>query len=558
MGLKKRLVARLFFAWGLTPIGMATFALSATPDAPGLEDVQLGERGNQTRIALLCFTACTIERRSNTEFVLHGVGADFSLDLSARSKFVSAFTMASYGSGSLMRVDVNQAVDYAKANICAVDGRAAACVDLFFATGKRADLAGGRAATSPEPAAYQNPPGNSSKPALRESAAGSWDIAAEVSGEIRYFPNEAAFPGQFDHWQPSFTLESDIRWETDDRKHQFVFTPFFRLDGRDDERTHADLREAYYRFNADDNWSLTVGAAKVFWGRTESRHLVDIINQTDAIEDIDDEDKLGQPMANLTILKNWGTLDFFVMSGFRTRTFPGMDGRLRFQLVVDMQNPIFERDARRRAFDYAARYSHYIGNWDFGISLFHGTSREARFAFAPGGSLTPVYDKITQGGIDFQYTKDAWLWKAEVIAREGHGDTFLASVAGVEYTQYQIFGTNSDLGFLAEYQYDGRDEGLVMESFGTAFAAPVTAANNDIFAGTRLALNDLQDTSALVGVTVDADDQSMGMFIEAQRRLGQNWTAELESRLFFNIDPANIAAALRDDDFMTFKLTRYF
>ena len=142
--------------------------------------------------------------------------------------------------------------------------------------------------------------------------------------------------------------------------------------------------------------------------------------------------------------------------------------------------------------------------------------------------------------------------------REGQGDTFFASVAGFEYTLYQIFGRAWDLGLLAEYLYDGRDEGFVAEPFGLATAAPVTVFQNDVFAGARLALNDTQDTSMLAGASIDADDQTMSMFIEAERRLGQNWTVEFESRLFFNVDPDNIADAFRDDDFMTLRLTRYF
>ena len=395
--------------------------------------------------------------------------------------------------------------------------------------------------------------------AAMPARAGEWEFDAELAGEVRYFPYDPMFPLQLNDWQPSFAFTPELRWETEDRKHQLVIIPFVRLDAKDDERTHFDLREGYYRFNSDNNWSLTVGAAKVFWGRTESRHLVDIINQTDAVEDIDEEDKLGQPMLNLTVLNDWGALDFFVMSGFRDRTFPGVEGRLRFGQVVDTDNAIFERDARRGAVDYAARYSHYIGNWDFGVSVFHGTSREPRFAITPGSvNLLPVYDKITQGSIDLQYTKDAWLWKMEAIVREGHGDTFFASVAGFEYSIYQVFGTSADLGLLAEYQYDGRDEGFVAESFGMALAAPVAAGNNDVFAGARLGFNDAQDASALVGLSVDADDQTMGMFIEAERRIGQNWTAELETRLFFNVDPANVANFFRDDDFMTLRVTRYF
>ena len=389
--------------------------------------------------------------------------------------------------------------------------------------------------------------------------AGEWDIGAEVAGELRYFPNDPLYAGQFDHLQPSLAIEPDIRWESDDRKHQIVLVPYARIDSRDEERTHVDLREGYYRYNAGAGWSLTLGAVKVFWGRTESRHLVDIVNQTDAVEDIDEEDKLGQPMANLTLINDWGTLNLFVMSGFRTRTFPSVDGRLRFALPVDTDAEIINRDWGRGAVDVAARYSHYIGNWDFGVSVFHGTSREPRFAIDLANQrIRPVYDTITQGGVDLQYTKDAWLWKLEAIVREGHGDVFAAAVGGFEYTLYQIFGGNADLGLLAEYQYDGRDDNMVLETAGPAFVAPVAFGDNDIFAGARLALNDLQDTSLLAGATVDANDAFIGMFVEAQRRVGQNWTAELEARLFLNADPQNAAFPIRDDDFMTLRITRYF
>ena len=394
-----------------------------------------------------------------------------------------------------------------------------------------------------------------SAPAL----AGELDFGAEIAGEIRYFPHDALLPEQFDHAQPSGYIQPELRWEADDRKHQITVIPFFRYDGQDDERTHFDIREAFYRYNADSGWSLTLGAAKIFWGRTESRHLVDIINQTDAVEDIDEEDKLGQPMAHLNVIRNWGSLDFFLMSGFRDRTFPGVEGRLRFDLAVDTDDPIFERDWRRGAVDVAGRYSHYIGNWDFGVSLFHGTSREPRFNIAPDGqSLRPVYDKITQGSVDLQYTQDAMLWKLEAIVREGHGDTFFASVAGFEYTFYQIFGSNADLGLIGEYQYDGRDDGFVAEDFGPTLEAPVTVADNDAVGGFRLGLNDTQDTALLFGTTIDTADASMGMFIEGERRIGQNWKAQLEARLFFNVDPENVANAFRDDDFLTFRVTRFF
>ena len=129
-------------------------------------------------------------------------------------------------------------------------------------------------------------------PALAEGV----DVGGEVAAELRLFPSEGRFSGQFERWQPSLTFEPDIRWSSDGGAHGIVFVPFARLDGQDGERTHVDIREGYYRYVADQGWSLTLGLAKVFWGRAESRHLVDIVNQTDSVEDIDEEDKLGQPM----------------------------------------------------------------------------------------------------------------------------------------------------------------------------------------------------------------------------------------------------------------------
>jgi hypothetical protein len=62
-----------------------------------------------------------------------------------------------------------------------------------------------------------------------------------------------------------------------------------------------------------DTWELRAGTSKVFWGVAESQQLADNINQTDLVEDIDQEDKLGQPLVNLSLVRDWGNLDLFVL-----------------------------------------------------------------------------------------------------------------------------------------------------------------------------------------------------------------------------------------------------
>jgi hypothetical protein len=303
-----------------------------------------------------------------------------------------------------------------------------------------------------------------------------------------------------------------------------------RLDETDDERSLADLREVYWAKEAED-YELLIGVNTVFWGVTESVHLVDIINQTDAVADIDSEDKLGQPMINLELQRDWGLVSIYVLPYFRERTFAGEDGRLRTPLPVDTENPQYESSDEENHVDLALRYSHYVGNIDIGVSAFNGTSREARLLpNANGSELIPFYDQIDQLGLDLQYTGDAWLWKLEAIARETQNDSFTAAVGGFEYTFYQV-----------------ADDG-----------EPVTLADNDLFAGVRLALNDTQDTAVLAGVGYDLETSETYVNIEADRRLGENYVLELRARLFTSAEPTDTSYAIENDDYLQLQLSRYF
>ena len=313
------------------------------------------------------------------------------------------------------------------------------------------------------------------------------------------------------------------------------------------ERSLLDLKEAYWAFEGRD-FELLVGANTVFWGVTESVHLVDIINQTDFAGDIDGEDKLGQPMVSLTLQRDWGEISAFVLPYFRERTFAGSDGRFRPPLPVDTDNPLYGSSDGEEHIDFALRYSHYIGDVDIGLHAFSGTSREPRFVpAADGQSLLPLYDQVDQVGVDLQYTNDAWLWKLEAIVRDGSADTFAAAVGGFEYTIYQVGESSADVGLLLEYQYDGRDA-----------REPVSIADNDVFAGTRLAFNDVQDTAVLAGLSYDVETGETFVNIEAERRFGDNWFSELRVRVFSGARLGESTYWLHTDDYVQLGITRHF
>ncbi len=376
----------------------------------------------------------------------------------------------------------------------------------------------------------------------------SWDIAGNVEVQSRLFTQDALWPGQASQvGQVSVALSAELRWRSALGNQRASIIPYARWDGTDDERSIFDLREAYWAYEADA-FELLIGANTVFWGVTESVHLVDIVNQTDAVADIDGEDKLGQPMVNLALQRDWGLVSIYLLPYFRERTFAGIDGRLRSPLPVDADSSQFASSQGDNHLDLAIRYSHYIGDVDIGLSLFSGTSREPRLVpSANGTTLLPHYDQIDQVGVDLQYTRDAWLWKLEAIVRDGFSETFAAAVGGLEFTFYQVRDSAADIGLLVEYQYDGRAE-----------LEPFTIADNDVFVGTRLALNDIQNTAVLAGVAYDIDTGEAFVNVEAERRIGDDFFLELRLRAFAGAGPADRTFALARDDYLQLQIARYF
>lgn len=370
----------------------------------------------------------------------------------------------------------------------------------------------------------------------------------QIAFEPRFFLRSPAYNGQMSGVQLSGFIEPELRWRSEDRNTELRLTPFLRLDARDDERTHADVREAYVQRTFGDV-DMLFGISRVFWGVAEARHLVNIINQVDAVEDINEEDFLGQPMFRLGRQTDVGRFDVFLMPGFRARTFPGRAGRLRSPVVIDSDGALYESSKARRRPEFALRYSHFFGDLDLGLHVFHGTGREPeRFTAADGGrKLVPHYNVITQVGADLQYTRDAWLWKFEGLIREGQGDTFAAAVAGVEYTIFQFAESNTDVGLLAEALYDGRDDDVFP-----------TAMERDFFLGTRLTFNDVSGTNVLAGILWDLDEGPTFLRMEAGRRIGQDWKIEAEGSVFFEQDENDLMFPLRRDSFLTLRLSRFF
>ena len=376
---------------------------------------------------------------------------------------------------------------------------------------------------------------------------GEIELFGELSIEIRNFQNEGLFGQKKDH--SSYTFSPELYFESEGGKDFFSIKPKFRKDAEDNERNLEDLQELQWT-HVGKNYETKIGIRKDFWGVTETAHRVDIINQTDAVESFDGEDKLGQPMINLSLERDWGVLDLYALIGSRERTYAGNNGRLRMPFIVDTHNPIYESSEEENKIDFAIRWNHYYDDLELAISHFSGNTREPLLIPAQDGNsikLLPKYDLIDQTGLEALYIIEGWALKLETITRSGQGDRFTALTTGFEYTQTGVFETVLDLGWIIELNHDDREE------------------HSPHAIGTRFSFNDIDDSQLLLGVLWNESTGETNVFIEGSKRIGARSKLSIEGFVFnggkkvkgnnFDFNKANPLDFLQEEDFLRMELT---
>lgn len=380
-------------------------------------------------------------------------------------------------------------------------------------------------------------------------------VIAEISAWTQFYSGPPEYSGQVEGVIP--VLDGSVRFEysANDAADRFVFEPHGRYDIRAGTDL-IDLKEAYYSHKGD-NWEFLIGAHTLFWGTTETRHLVNVINQVDLAGDVVHENFLGQPMVNLNLVSDTlGTLELYGLFGFRPRDHPDTSDRLRISLPINDGAALYEGSEAEKHLAFAVRHANQIDlgalGLDYGVYYFHGMNREPRFDLdATIDTLTPVpaYDIMEQVGVDAVLAYENLQLKFEGIWRQTELNSFTAAVAGFEYTLPELAGMN--IGLIGEYLYDGRST--------DPFTNAPTAFQNDIAGGVRVDFNDVRGTNLLAGMTYDLDDSSKSVSVEFRTRLRDDLLLSIDGRAFLDLTPAAFGAIIPEDDsFIRTKVTMFY
>ena len=121
-------------------------------------------------------------------------------------------------------------------------------------------------------------------------------------------------------------------------------------------------------------------------------------------------------MLALSLYKEIGDINLYIMPYFRERIFPGNKGRPRYAVEIDKDSVTFESSEKEKRIDLAIRFSKVIDDFDIGISHFRGNARDPELNVNQSTlKLNPYYPILSQTSIDIQATKESWLYKLEAL-----------------------------------------------------------------------------------------------------------------------------------------------
>lgn len=347
-----------------------------------------------------------------------------------------------------------------------------------------------------------------------------------------------------------------------------------RLDQQDPARTILVVEEAWAQWKFKP-FKLKVGFDLLNWTATEAFHPADIFNSRNLDSDLQNYEKVGEPMVSLAVKTPVGRFTLYHMPTFVQPILPSPASRLSFspgqELGVSRLDVSGKLTDRWFAPQFGLRWRYAFDNADISMHAIHHQDRSQPSVIILDNAPSALFQTVTQIGGTYQHVVEAFVLKLEAAWRifhkpsdEEQGILFLDGSNGRPDHGRVAFGLEYGLSHEA-----GSESTLLLEAQSLVGTSRETASmldtfQADVLVGYRFAFNDASSTSFIISGIADVEhlDEFIGSF-SCERRFGETWIAKVSVRVLHTGDPVSQLEAkplqrLRESDYVGLQLTRHF
>lgn len=350
-----------------------------------------------------------------------------------------------------------------------------------------------------------------------------------------------------------------------------------RVGAIDEDRSNLVVEEAWAQWRSK-YLRVFAGVQLVTWTATEAFHPADVINSRNFDGNVENPDKIGEPMVSVNLRLAGVHLTGYYMPVRMDPILPGGSSRLSFgDAGVSLGDPLWAGrdgtlDDGHFEHQWAARLATTLGSADVALHAIQHNDRGQPgvaidvFDAAPGagGSPTPrpVYSFVTQFGLTYAHAISDFVVKLEGAHRrfeDAHDNLEYVLVAGGDKPDHTVVAAGIEYG----WSYEGAGQAtLILE--GQAILdvddaeqrKALSPFQRDALVGYRHDFDDVAGTNLTLGAIVDLEgDAVLGTFT-FRRRIGETWSVAADARLTFAGD--GLLEAIDGSHFAQLTLARHF
>lgn len=372
--------------------------------------------------------------------------------------------------------------------------------------------------------------------------------AAEVNVEARHYKSDSHVQDD-DHFALTGRYHAAKKFENDVRLSWEIYG---RYDPKDDNSTHLDARELYFRVPVTSEIEVEAGFKPLAWGVVASKSVVNVADQLDRLEGLTSREKLGRPMVGATISQGSVQVKVHRLLWNRTRDFPG--ARKRLTIPVDRRRDAFI-DSSECSSSYAARFQQSFSRADLGLTYYNGVNIDPSITaeqLNDESVAVLTYGAVEVWGVYSSFEIGPWLINAEGAHRREFYGVEKSLVAGLERRFDGFLQGNIQLNL--EYLYDSRKN-----------HTSTLLSSNHAYVSASYVFNDFSNTRISLTGYIGLGDAPSAYDLSVSRTFSGIWNLAMSLRKFDDLDfvgslfsgaPAD--SLNQNNDNLELKLTRFF
>ena len=351
-----------------------------------------------------------------------------------------------------------------------------------------------------------------------------------------------------------------FEWQLKSGEHEARLRGFGRWDARDSKRNLAAVEEAFVQWKRD-RLRVRLGADIVNWSATEAFHPADVLNARNLDSDIENFEKLGEPMLALQLGVGEATqLQLLLMPMYVDSAFPSPHSRLNLGPPgTDLQDRArrFDRHgdstSSRYGMQYALRVQRTIGSAEVAAHFMEHLDRLQGLPVLDLGDGKPalVFQTQRQLGITYQQAfENGVLAKVEAAwnrFRQPGDPAAVARAANIAFAgepfpdrDHALYA--GGLEYAVEHGWGASTfvlEGQAIAGVDRAFWPTLTLFPRNALLGYRLALSTADSRELRVAFIVNLDEPAQKFVNLAwEQRLGEQMKLRVGARFFTGVGVA--------------------